>query len=102
MGKLFLKGVVKRLDTEKIGMRPVISSIESGTNLDVLLREVVAVNQHFADLVGGIGILALVGVVILQQEIAVAVLDNRLRVGFNLRHHAQDFGVLMSSAASVL
>jgi len=61
MGKLLLKGVVKRLDAEKIGMRPVISSIEGGTNLDVFLREIVAVNQHFANLVGGIGILALVG-----------------------------------------
>jgi hypothetical protein len=52
------------------------------------------VNQHFADLVGGIGILALIGVVVLEQELAVAVLDDRLRVGLNLRHHAQDLGDL--------
>lgn len=35
--------------------------IEAQANLDVFLREIVAVNQHFADLVGGIRILALVG-----------------------------------------
>jgi len=52
------------------------------------------VNQHFADLVNGIGILALVGVVVAEQELAVAVLDDRFRVGLNLRHHAQDFGDL--------
>lgn len=68
--------------------------IEAQANLDVLLREVVAVNQHFANLFGGIGILALVGVVVLEQELAVAVLDDRLRMSLNLRHHAQDFGDL--------
>lgn len=41
-----------------------------------------------------IGMLALVRVVVLKQKIAVAVLDDRLRVGLNLRHHAQDFGDL--------
>lgn len=80
-----------RVDFWTVGKR---LSIEAQANLDVFLREVVAVNQHFADLVGGIGILALVGVVVLEQELAVAVLDDRLRVGLDLRHHAQDFGDL--------
>lgn len=66
--------------------------IEAQANLDVFLREIIAVNQHFANLVGGIGILALVGVVVLEQEFAVAVLDDRLRVGLDLGHHPQDFG----------
>ena len=80
-----------RVDFWTVGKR---LDIEAQANLDVFLREVVAVDQHFADLVDGIGILALVGVVVLQQELAVAMLDDRLRVGLNLRHHAQDFGDL--------
>ncbi|PIQ52081.1 MAG: hypothetical protein COW02_11025 [Comamonadaceae bacterium CG12_big_fil_rev_8_21_14_0_65_59_15] len=50
--------------------------------------------KRAADPVCGIGILALVGVVVLQQELAVTVLDDRLRVGLYLSHHAQDFGNL--------
>ena len=80
-----------RFDFRAVGKR---LGIEAQANLDVFLREIVAVNQHFANLVGGIGVLALVGVVVLEQELAVAVLDDRLRVGLNLRHHAQDFGDL--------
>ncbi len=68
--------------------------VEAEAYFDVLLREVIAVNQHFANLVGGIGILALVGVVVLEQELAVAVLDDGFRVGLYLGHHAQDFGDL--------
>ena len=76
--------------------------IEAKANLDVLLREVVVVNQHFANLVGGIGILSLVGVVVLEQELAVAVLDDGLRVGLDLGHHPQDFGDLDAERGLVL
>ena len=63
-----------RVDSWTVGKR---LDIEAQANLDVFLREVVAVNQHFADLVGGIGIFAFVGVVVLEQELTVAVLDDR-------------------------
>ena len=83
--------LLHRVDFRTVGKR---LDIEAQANLDLFLREVVAVDQHFADLVGGIGIFALVGVVVLEQELAVAVLDDRLRVGLNLRHHPQSFGDL--------
>ena len=86
-------------DPRAVGKR---LDIEAKANLDVLLREIVAVNQHFADLVGGIGILASVGVVVLEQELAVAVLDDGLRVDLNLGTTRRISVILMSSAASVL
>ena len=49
--------------------------IEAETNLDVFLREVVGVDEDFADLVGVFGILAHVGVVAVFQEAGVAALD---------------------------
>jgi hypothetical protein len=39
--------------------------IEAEADLNVLLRQVVAVNQHLTELVGGVGVFALVGVVVL-------------------------------------
>jgi hypothetical protein len=62
-------------------------NIIGSTDLDVFPRKVVRVDQHLADLVGGIGILTFLGVVIVDQEVAVAVFDDRLRVGLNLGHH---------------
>ncbi len=59
--------LLHRVDFRTVGKR---LDIEAQANLDVFLREVVAVDQHFADLVGGIGIFALVGVVVLEQELA--------------------------------
>ena len=44
-------------------MRLVSRDVEGGTDFDVFLREVVAMDEDFADLVGGVGILAVVGVV---------------------------------------
>lgn len=41
-------------------------------------------DQHLADLVGGIGVFALLRVVVLKQEVAVAVFDDGLGVGFVL------------------
>ena len=51
-------------------------------------------DQHLADLVGGVGVLALLGVVVLEQELAVAVFDDGLGVGLDFVHHAQDLGDL--------
>jgi hypothetical protein len=70
------------------------SEIAAEADLDVPLREVVAVDQDFADLIGGIRILAFVGVVVLEQELAVAVLDDRLRVALDLVDDAEDLGDL--------
>lgn len=68
--------------------------IVAEANLYVLLRQVVPVDQHLADLVDSIGVLAIVGVIVLEQKIAVAMLDDRLGVGLDLVHDAQDFGDL--------
>ena len=68
--------------------------IEAQTDLDVLLRKVVAVDRHLANLVGSVGILAFVGVVVLEQDVAVAVLDDGLRVLLDLVHDAEDLGDL--------
>ena len=73
---------------------PRAGKVEAEANLDVLLREVVLVDQDLADLVGGIGILAFFGVVVLEQELAVAVLDDRLGVGLDFVHDAEDLGDL--------
>ena len=51
-------------------------------------------NQHLADLVGGVGVFAFLGVVVLKQELAVAVFDDGLGVGLDFVHHAQRLGNL--------
>lgn len=68
--------------------------VKAETDLDVLLREVVLMDQDLADLIGGIGIRALIGVVILDQELAVTALDDRLGVQLDLVHDPQDLGDL--------
>ena len=50
-------------DAPDIGKR---LGIKANANFYVLLRDVVAVNQHFTDLVSGIGILAFIGIVVLD------------------------------------
>ena len=68
--------------------------IEAEANLDVFLRQVISVNEDFADLVSGVGILAFVGVVVLEQELAVAVLDDGLGMALDLVYHAEDLSDL--------
>ena len=63
--------------------------VEAEADLDVLLRQVVLVDQHLADLVGGVGVFALLGVVVLEQEIAVAVFDDGLWSGFGVVSHGE-------------
>ena len=48
-------------------------------------------NQHLADLVRSVWVFAHVRVVVLDQELAVAVLDNRLGVLLDFGHHEEDF-----------
>ncbi len=49
---------------------------DAEADVNILLRQVVPVNQHLANLVGGVSIFALVRVMVLKQEVAVAqVLD---------------------------
>ena len=69
------------------------AKIEGEADLDIPLREIVPVNQNFADLVFGIGIFTF-GVVVLDQELAVAVLDDGFRVVLNLIYNTEDFGDL--------
>ena len=54
--------------------------VEGGADFDVFLGKVVAVDEGFADLVGGVGILAVVGVVALFEKAGVAALDGRITV----------------------
>lgn len=68
--------------------------IQSEANRNILLRQKVSVNQQFADLVGGIGIFIFVGVVVLEQKLAVAVLDYWLGVALDLGYDAEDLGDL--------
>lgn len=84
---------MKRFDIESVGVHLMLREVESSAELDVLLRKVVPVDEYFADLVCGIGILALVGVVVLEQELTVAMLDDGLRVGLNIRHHAPPLNI---------
>ena len=89
---------VQHADALELWLMGESGEVEAMADLDVPLREVVAVDQDFADLVGGIGILAFVGVVVLEQELAVAVLDDRLGVALDLVYHAEDFGDLARRA----
>ena len=82
------KGIVQFAHVLVFGTSLKCAEIEAEAELDVSLRKVVAVDQDFADLVGGIGIFAFVGVVVLDQELAVAVLDDRLGVGLDLVYDA--------------
>lgn len=54
--------------------------IEAAANFYVLLREVVAVDQHLADLVGSVRVLTLVRVMVLQKEVTVAIEKSAGRV----------------------
>ncbi len=66
------------------------SPVEGGADFDVFLREVVGVDEDFADLVGVFGILAVVGVVALFEETGVAALDGGDGVGLDFVHDAED------------
>lgn len=64
------------LDAGEIGVRiELVGDVEGGADFDVFLREVVGVDEDFAELVGVFGILAVVGVVALFEESGVAALD---------------------------
>ena len=58
------------------------SKVEAKAAFNVRLRQVVLVDQHLAELVGGDGVFALVRVVVLKQEVAVAVFDDGPGAGF--------------------
>ena len=63
-------------------------------DVDIFLRQIVVVDEHLTDLVGGIGVLAFLGVVVLEQELPIAVLNNEFGVRLDLVHHAQNLGDL--------
>jgi hypothetical protein len=48
-------------------------------------------DQHLADQVGGVRVFTLLGVVVLEEEITVAVFDNRPGMCLDFVHHAEDF-----------
>jgi len=83
---------MKILDAGKIRVsREIRVDVDAGTNFDVSLGEVVGMNEHFSNLVGSIGILAIVGVIALFEEAGVAALDGGDGVGLDFVHDAEDF-----------
>lgn len=64
--------------------------IEAYADVEVPLRHVVGVDQHFADLVGVIRIFALFCAVVLEQELTIAALYERRRMDLDLVDNAQD------------
>ena len=57
------------LDAGEVGVRvELVVDVEGGADFDVFLGEVVAVDEDFADLVGVVGILAVVGVITFVGE----------------------------------
>ena len=63
------EGLVEGLDAGEVGRNvELVGEVEGGADFDVFLREVVGVDEDFADLDGAFGILAGVGVVALCEE----------------------------------
>lgn len=69
---------MKDFDGRKAGFGLQGRDVESQADFDVLLRQIIAVDQHLANLVRRIRIVALLGVVILNQKVSVAMLDHGL------------------------
>jgi len=64
---------VEGFDAVKIGVRiELVDDVEGGADCDFLLGKVVAMDEDLADLVGGVGILAVVGAVACFEEVGVA------------------------------
>ena len=91
-----LQSLVQRADAVDLWLIRDTGEVETEADVDVLLRQVIAVDQHLADLVGGIGVFALLGIVVLKQEFAVGLFDNRPGVGLDFVCHAQDLADLGS------
>ena len=49
------------------------------------------VDEHLANLAGGVGVFAIICVVVLKQKILVAVFDDGFGMRLDFFHHAQDF-----------
>jgi hypothetical protein len=94
--------LVQGFDGRKTGMGSHHLNITSEADFYVFFGEIVFVDKDLANLVGGLGIFAFFRVVVLEQELAVAVLDDRLGVALDLIYNAEYLGDLMSRAASVL
>ena len=79
------------VDAGEAGVRLVFRDVEGGADLDVFLRKIVSMDEHFADLVGVVGVFAVFGVVALGEEAGIAALNDRRGVGLDFVHHAEDF-----------
>ena len=70
------EGLVEGLDAGEISVDvELVGEAEGGADFDILWGKVMAVDEHFTDLVGIVGILAVFGVVALCEETGVAALD---------------------------
>ena len=60
------KTLVESFDVVEVGVRSESGQVAGEADFDVFLREIVLVDQDFADLVGGFGVFAFVGVVVVE------------------------------------
>jgi hypothetical protein len=81
--KLCLQALVQRFDTRKVRMHFeffVLQDVVCTAELDVFLRQIIVVYQHFSDLVGFSGVLSVVRIIAFKQESVIAALDDWCRV----------------------
>src|ERR1035441_4477693 len=71
-----------------VGVR---GEVAGDADVDVFLGQVVLVNENLADLVGVVGIFAVLGIATFDQEAGVAALDDRRGVGLDFVRNAEDF-----------
>jgi hypothetical protein len=57
-----------------------LQNVVCSTELDVFLRQIIVVYQHFSDLVGFTGILSVIRIIAFKQESVIAALDDWCRV----------------------
>jgi hypothetical protein len=88
---LLSKRFVKRLDSGEVGMCvELVRDVEGCADFDVFLREVMSMDEDFADLVSVSGILSVFGIVTPCKEAGVATLDGGDGVGLNFVCNAED------------
>ena len=65
-------------DADAIDLRPIRDGgkVEAEADLYVLLRHVVLVDQHLANLVGGIRVFTFLRIMVLKQELSITVFDD--------------------------
>lgn len=68
--------VVQLADASVVRVPGQASKVACETDVDIFLRQVILVNQYLADLVSRIEVCASFGIVVLLQELTVAILND--------------------------